>query len=365
MKPGSGAVREGTKRYALTLRRVVLLLIASALAMQSYLLLTYSQDFRSKRQRPIAHFQGMINGDDSKPFVARVVVPFVVRTAGNLVPQERAEDFVTPLRRLGFHFPQKLSPPRKGHIDLRYYGVWMYLAIASLTLLGEGIYRVLRHYYDGPPILFEATAVASLILWPALIAYSSFMIDAFTPMIVVWTMLMAIKRRWPAYYLLLLLAAFHKETMVAIPMAVCYLYYYQRPWRRFLPVVALQIAGVLAIRIYLSFVVFGANEGTFVQFHLFDHNLSLDVLRTFLPTLVLILALVLGLVLKDFSHKPRGCKALAITVLPLLVFGALFGYLDEIRQYAEAYPGLVCLAFPTLVGALKSDLIHLRAESAP
>ncbi len=332
--------------------------------MQSYLSLSYSETL-PRVQKPLHHFQGMVDGDARKPFVARILVPFVVRTAGDLIPQKLAEAFVSPLRGLGFHFPGSRKPAMRRHLDVRYYGVWMYLAIGSLILLGEGIYRVLRHYYNGPRILFEVTAAVSLVLWPLLISYASYMTDAFTPTIVVWTLFMAIRRRWLAYYLLLLMAAFHKETMVTIPLALGYLYYHERPWRKLLPLVALQIAGVLAIRIYLSFVVFSANEGSFVQFHLFDHNLSVDLLRNFLPTATLILTLILGLVLKDFREKPRGCKALASTVLPLLPAAILLGYFDEIRQYAEAYPGLVCLAFPTVVSALKGDLIQVRTERLP
>jgi hypothetical protein len=354
--------QESRKRYGWSLARLALLLVAAALSMQSYLLLTYSQNHRSKGQRPLQHFQGMIKGDAAKPFVTRVLIPFAVRNVGDRIPKERAEDFVAPLRALGFHFPRDISPPRKGHINLRYYGVWMYLAIISLALLGEGIYRVLGYYYRGPPLLFAATAAAGLAMWPVLIAYSSFMIDAFTPTIVVWTMFMAIQRRWPAYYLLLFIASFHKETMITIPLALCYLYYHQRPWKRFFPIIALQVAGVLAIRLTLSFVVFGDNKGGLTQFHLFDHNLTLNLLRTFLPTVILILVLVIGLVLKDFSTKPRGFKAMAVTVFPLLILGFLFGYFDEIRQYAEAYPGLVCLAFPTLVAAIKSDAVELCPE---
>lgn len=350
-------------RFLRSARRLGLLLATAALALQSYLLLTYSEDFRSRAQRPLHRFQGMVRGDAPRPFVARALVPFVVRELGEKIPKERSESFLSPLKRLGFHVPRNVSVHGRRSIDPRHYAIWVYLAVGSLALLGEGIYRVLRHHYVGASGLFEAAAAGSLLLWPTLIAYGSFMIDAFTPTIVVWTLYAAIRFRWIAYSVLLSIAAFHKETMVAIPLAVGYLFYDRWPRRRTMTIVGLQVVGVVAVRAYLSFVVFGANPGSFIQFHLLGHNASLNVWRGFLPQMVLILVLVAGLVLRDFAEKPRGCKALAITVLPLLGMGVFSGYFDEIRQYAEGYPGLVCLAFPTLVNSFRSGLVRLRTEA--
>ena len=54
------------------------LLVAASLSIQGYILLTYSQNYRSRTQRPLAHFQGMTKGTDAKPFVARALIPFIV-----------------------------------------------------------------------------------------------------------------------------------------------------------------------------------------------------------------------------------------------------------------------------------------------
>lgn len=358
-RPGKDAAH-GARRTAW---RIVLLLVAATLALQSYLLLTYSQDYRSQAQRPLHRFDGMVSGSAPKPFVARVLVPFVVRSVGGAIPAERSEALVGALRNLGFHVPLSVTSTKYRRIDPRQYALWIGLAVASLVLLGEGIHRFLRLHYTGSPWVFETAAAASLLLWPMLIAYGSFMIDAFTPTIVVWTVYMAVRGRWVAYGALLLLAAFHKETMVVIPLAVGYLYHPSIPIRRSLILTGSSVAAMVAIRAYLSLVAFGANDGDFVQFHLFGHNASLNMWRGFVPQLVLILVLIAALVVRDLAEKPRACKALAITVLPLLAMGIFSGYFDEIRQYAEGYPGVVCLAFPTLANAFGRELV--RVHSSP
>lgn len=356
----SGAAR-GSSRGA-TVRRVSLLLLAAGFALQSYLLLSHSQAYRPRATGPLRHFQDMVDGDGPRPFVTRALVPYAIRVTGDLVDPERIGIFVAPLRAMGFTFPRDTQPGLRGHIDPRDFAVWMYLAILSLFLLGEGIHRVLRYYYRGPPWLFEVAAAVSLLLWPVLISYASYLIDVFTPTLVMWTLYMAIRRRWLAYHALLILAAVHKETMIVIPLAVLYLDFNNRPWRRFLPIIGLQMAGVLAIRAYLSLSVFAENPGGLTQFHFFDHTLSANVWRMFAPEGVLIAVLLLGVVLRDLSSKPRGCKALAIVVWPLVLLGSFLGYFDEIRQYSEAYPGLVCLAFPTLASAFRRDIVQRRSE---
>lgn len=355
----SGPQRGGSA--ARTIRRAVLLTAASVFALQSYLLITQRRTHQLPHDGPIRHFQGVVDRTGPRPFVTRALMPSLIRVLGNRLPEKRLRALLAPLEAVGFRLRH---PARQGRVDLADWAIWVWLALFSLVLLGEGIHRVLVHYYRGPPLLFDLTAAGAILLWPILVAYSSYLIDVFTPTLVVWTLYLAIRRRWTAYHLLLLVAAFHKETMVLIPMALAYLYFRQPPWPRFLGTVAIQVIVVLGIRVYLAWL-FRENPGGAIEFHLLDHNLSLNVWRMFAPRLILLVALLGGLVLKDLGQKPRGIKALAIVALPLLALAVPFGYIDEIRQYAEAYPGLVCLAFPTLIASILPGRVVRRAASVP
>ena len=344
-----------------TVLRTLLLFVVASIAIQSYLRLSYTKISNVYIQRPVQGFQGMVDGTADKPFVARALVPFVVRHLAGMIAPEGEAALVSPLQRLKVPLPEPIPPGRPGHVDLRSYAVWLTLAVGSMVLLADGVRATLNRYYEGPTILFDAMAAASVIAWPSLIWYANYIYDAFTPTVVVWTLLCAIRRRWLAYYGLLILAALHKETMVVIPLAVGYLYWREWPRRRLFAEIGLQVAGVAAIRLYLSAVVFAANGGPrFNAFWYDNHNVTVSVWLSFLPTAVIITALVVGLVLADWADKPRGLKAMALVVVPLLILAVPFGYVDEIRQYSEGYPGLICLAFPSLVNALNPGVVTRR-----
>ncbi len=114
----------------------------------------------------------------------------------------------------------------------------------------------------------------------------------------------------------------------------------------------------------LSQLVFRHSPGQAFEFHLLDHNLDYTLPYLFLPKLTLIAAVVVGLCLRDWGAKPRPAKALALLGLPLIALGTVAGYVDEIRQYSECYPGLVALAFPTVMASLGHDVLR-KNHGAP
>jgi hypothetical protein len=53
----------------------------------------------------------------------------------------------------------------------------------------------------------------------------------------------------------------------------------------------------------------------------------------------------------DWARKPAFLrKGLLITLIPLALLALFFGFIDELRDYYEAFPFLFLLWLPTIVG---------------
>ena len=310
-------------------------------------------------RNPNALFQEMIDGTAYRPHVTRALIPFVVRTIGGLLPASSSDVLKRPLMWAGFE--PVLLPDTHPEIKPIDFFVWVYLAIASLALLGEGTRRFLAILYRGEGWLFVAGGALTVAVWPLLACYSSYVYDPFTPTLVVWAFIAGIRRRWVAYYPLLVLGTLNKETMALVPVAVGFTLSEadpsKAPWKRTVADVA--IAAFVHMGVALLF--FRANPGSLVEFHLLDHNLSRAAAALALPPAALIFVLVAGLCLPDWRRKPRAAKALAMLAVALAAAAFLFGYIDELRQYSESLPGFAALVFPTVVSRNGRDCYRPRS----
>jgi hypothetical protein len=307
---------------------------------------------------PQALFQGMIDGTAYKPHVTRALVPFVVRGIEGLLPSGAAEGLRRPLVWAGLK--PVLLPDTHPEIRPVSFYVWVYLVIASLALLGEGTRRFLASLYAGSSWLFLVGGALTIALWPLLACYSAYVYDPFTPTLVLWAFLAGAQRKWIAYYPLLALAAINKETTVLVPLAVSLALTEAVAWRSTLKRTLFDVGIIASIRAILTLVVFRGNPGSLLEFHMFGHNVNYVIAYLFLPQFALIAILVAGLCAPDWRRKPRAAKALALLVVPLAAAALLFGYVDELRQYAETLPGFVALIFPTVLSQCGIDCYRPR-----
>lgn len=307
-----------------------------------------------------AHFENMIMGTEQKPFVTRALVPWSLRVVGRVLPPHSAEGLKRPLRWAGLQ--PVFFPDAHEELDPIHFFVWVYLVVASLSLLGIGMWHFLATIYRGSEWTFIAGAAVTIAIWPLLAGGSAYIYDPFTPTLVLWTYLVGIRRSWAWYYPLLALAALNKETAILVPIAVAYCLNGKVPRRATLRRLAIDLLLVAAIRLLLGLVVFGHNPGQLLEFHLLDHNLRYELIYLFLPKLSLLLVLVVGLCAAEWGRKPREAKALALLAVPLVGLALIAACVDEIRQYTECYPGLMAMAFPTVLAAVGRDAFREQVD---
>jgi hypothetical protein len=93
---------------------------------------------------------------------------------------------------------------------------------------------------------------------------------------------------------------------------------------------------------------FNGNPGSFVEFHLLNHNIPLLTDGWTFTGLISSLGLAI-LIIYPWREKPTFLRFSFLCVLPPLVsFALIFGFVDEWRGYYEAYP----IAFGLLVHTL-------------
>jgi hypothetical protein len=111
----------------------------------------------------------------------------------------------------------------------------------------------------------------------------------------------------------------------------------------------LQVFIFLFIKSMLT-VIFIHNQGTVVEFHLFDHNLQLLGLYP-AKTIALwmgIAAVVMILLFYHWSDKPQFLRDGIWICIPLVCCILLFGFLDELRDYYEIYSIAILMVYNSL-----------------
>jgi len=295
----------------------------------------------------VAAFSSLIDGTAHKPFVARMLVFSYLKVAARVVDT----DVVVLLEGIFRALDWERLVYSTAYVDRTHLVLWYAMILLSFLLLIEGMRRFLGMLYEAPNWARICWGAVVVLIWPMGHAYYAYPYDPFTPTLFCWTLYLACRGYRFSYLALLLLAAVHKETAVAIPLAVAYMEFGRKPMGRLLLTTAAAVGAVLAIRLFISYVVYADSVGLLVGWHLV-HNLNPRFLATFSPTAALILLLVYGLGLRDWRQRPVAARGAFLVVVPLLALALPFGLIDEIRQYAECLPGLFALAFPTVLGGL-------------
>ena len=301
----------------------------------------------------------LVDGTAHRPFVTRALVPTVVRSIVGVTPaiQARVEAKVAaglsqsgPGRRLD----RALATLGWTAADVYVHLVATAVMFACLLVLPWLWRRLVLVTYDLPPPAADLAPVLGLLALPLFfVPYARYLYDPGT--LVLWSIaLLAVcdRRRWLVWGLLPVLA-YHKETAILLPFVVAVRDWPRAPRSRTLLVLAGQCAVVAVVRYALA-LEFADNPGGTVLFVGPAH--TLDLLTGFLrrpPYVPLVVALFGVLAAQGWSTAPVFVRRAFLTILvPLVLLSLLFGYVDEIRGYYEAFALLILLAVPGVLSLL-------------
>lgn len=292
----------------------------------------------------------MVDGTAHRPFVTRALLPTIVRTVVRATPAieakvtQRATAAVENAHK-GARADRMLATlgwtPSDVYVHL-IASILMYLCFLLLPYVWR---RMLITTYDLPPPAVELAPVFGLLALPLFfVPYARYLYDPGTLLLWAVALLLVLERRFALVWFLLPVLAFHKETAVLLPLAVALRAPEGQSRVRTILVLVVQLVIVAAVRLAVGRM-YAANPGDAVMLGGLIHTRELVIGVFRRPYVPLVVAMLTALVLGGWRAAPVFLRRALFAVLgPLVLLGFVFGYVDEIRGYYEAYAIVLLIA---------------------
>jgi hypothetical protein len=294
----------------------------------------------------------MIAGTAHRPFVYRQLVPLAVRAANRATPQPIREAVAAVAR----------EPKRQ---ELLSYLKWErehlfdYVVIAAILMscfLGFALAMrsLIGNVYHVSPAVRDMAPVPALILLPVFFRSFPAIYDPSALLLFAWALALMAKERLGSYYPVFALACLNKETsLLLVPLFVLRELGKRMPGFVF-GHAALQTSIWGLFRSVLT-ERFRRNPGLTFEFHLLDHNLVLYREPVYLLYFLAVFGSFWLLIRRGWAGAPRLLRrSFLLTFGVLFVATLLFGYVDEARDYLEAYPLAFLIMLPGILELLGS-----------
>ena len=284
-------------------------------------------------------FGDTIYGKAHKPFVYRTLLPTSVRMLSAPAPDEfrnNLSEFIEkniPLKKLFI----KLKWERELAVEYFLAAVLMFLSLWGFSIAVRYLFKL---FFEVNQLFSDSISLIALIGLPPLFMYTSFVYDF--PVLFLYTLglIFLYKQDWKFYLILFFFACINKETTILLTLV--YYIYFRKLLKAdlFNKLFAAQLMIFILVKGSL-FLVYRDNPGSFVEFHLFDHNLSL--LTGYDLTLLASVGAIILLIFYKWKEKPEFLKKSLAAFIPLVILSLFLGYIDELRGYYEIYPTVVIL----------------------
>jgi hypothetical protein len=316
----------------------IVLIATVTLAFRYYLLLfNWRPDFR-------CGLIELIDGTAFKPFVTRMLVPFLIKQMTILLP-------ITPEAAAS---------------------AVMYLSLIAFVFA----FRYLLAAFWKPSIISDALTWLSILgLLPFMVSFSRAVYDFPTLFLFTLELGFLAHRRWKWFLIVFPVACLNRETSILLCLAFAVHYYPRMERRFFLKMLSGQGVSYILTRAYIL-LRFWDNPGGAFEWHLPDQIRVLSqipsVFETFAPLgLIALLFLVCGiailfLMLFLWEEKPRLLRDAALVMVPpLALTHLLFGMPFEIRVFYEVYPVVLLLCVEPIFTRLSLELQAASGVVAP
>lgn len=315
-------------------------------------------------ESPLARFADMMSGTAAKPFVYRTLVSWFVDLIQLLIPdstQSALQHFLGQNDTLQNFF---IWSSWAENVDTRLLPLESLLVMTLIVLCFFGFallfQKLLQRFYAAPAVIVYLFSAFTLVCLCVFFLYG-YIYDAPTLLFFTAAFLFISKKQWRSYLMIFILASLNKET--SILLLLTFIIYFRKEHRlergRYITLALLQAAIYIAIRILLS-LLYNHNPNNFLHFHLVNSILFLPYWLTF--GVQVIVAIMILLLLHNWSRKPALLKNALWMFVPLFVLTLPFSGLDEIRVFYEVYPVVMLLIFPSVAkmltgkDVLKNDL---------
>jgi hypothetical protein len=372
-----------TQRRQLEPRAVDVVFRSSLLALvylltSAFVLDAFMRTWGFRGDHPRFGFERLLDHTADRPFVYRVLSPWIIETAASQVPErvvERAEDFLlrdsTLLR---YRFAEESWSVDK---SLRWHMAYAYLLAAMLATLGA-MRWLGRIFFPGCGLFTDYAPVVAFLVLPISFHLGGYVYDFPELFFLMLAVALIAQRRWLLFYPLLVLAVLNKESNLLVALFTPALLWDVLPRRRLAAhfLVQLALGTGLCLALWMTF---RGNPGGPVEFWLGENlRLWLDwrtYLATFSPVAALVRVPLPGNLLTfvvfgfgAFWHwrtKPAPLRRLVVAMLavnvPLLL---AFSLHNEIRNLSLAWPALYLALCHTVLASYGNGSEPLAAPAS-
>jgi hypothetical protein len=282
-------------------------------------------------------FVDMIEGKANRPYVSRALVPIVVNNIAKLTPQSVKTTFSN----------YSIENNRVNSIleKLGWEKEYFYEYIVALSIM---LFCFMGIAYVGPQFLQITCGIAntffnkiillalSLLILPAFFRYASYIYDPSQIFLFITCLYFLAVKKLKIFTFVFFFLCINKETSILLIPIFAVAFYENLKKKEYITYLLLLCFIYIMVRISIA-IAFMKNSGSFLEFHLFDHNrIILPMGWTFADVFLMILFLILLTYM--WKAKPFFLKTSFLgTFIPLVVMAMFFGFIDELRGYYEAY----------------------------
>ncbi|MHB8932754.1 MAG: hypothetical protein ACYC6H_04725 [Bellilinea sp.] len=340
----------GSQKQNRTIQSLLVVLIVAGSFGVFWFFVSYSGVNANER----AGLDGMLSGEAHRPFVTRVLVPWLINGTAALLPESASERAITAVETSSFltSLLEKYQAPHERALEGLISLGWQLAGILGFAFT---LRALVRKVYQAPELFPELVTISGLAaLAPMLLfGYIYDLPNLFLTTLGLYCIVSGMKIR---YHLVFVLGLLNKETaIVLIVPAVLLAWDFPRPVvSKILTSILIQIGIFAAVRVPIN-MLYRDNPGGAFEVHLLDH---LDVWVNYpVIGIVSVLAAIgmLWLVFSRWRQKPAAAVLGALPGLGLLVLFVISGIPFEIRVFYEVYSaGYLCIL--ATITARKSPL---------
>jgi hypothetical protein len=266
-------------------------------------------------EEPRLALSQLMDGTAHRPFVFRVLVPFLVTRAIDLFP-----------------LPPTLYASLLIYVSL----LGSVITIRSLSAL----------YWNSVAILDAIGALSIIMLFPLMLT-NRHVYDFSTLFLFSLGLKLMAQAKWEPFFLVYAISCLNKETTVLLSLAFAACFWHRVRDTLFWKLLLGQMAIYTAFRLTILWR-FRDNPGGVVENHLAEHFAVFGIAPIFVSTCTGLGLLIVVLALRDWKKKPFFLRRAALGVVPAMsVLYVLWGSPLEIRVFYEAYPLVFLLVLPT------------------
>jgi len=291
-----------------------------------------------------AAYLEMVHGTAHRPYVMRALVPAVIRTISNalkpVIEPEIGPKFAETLT----SFAKKNSKPLYDVVKRWKWSPGFYteylvgMIVCYLFLIGFAfaLRWLVLEIYDTSHWVVLFLPFFALAALPMMFRYFSYVYDFANLMFFTLGLIMLARRNMTAFYAVYIIGLFNKETMVLLALV----YWLQMRKDDDKTARRLHLAGMAVAFIVIRMIIsaaFADNPGVKFEVHFFKHNILYLWTEQYEYFRIVAFSLLgLGIFYK-WKEKPLFLRHALAVVVPLLFLTFWMGFLDEFRDYYEAY----------------------------